>query len=68
MWSDELDGFYYHAWPEVHLDGRWIWMDPTLDQPLADATHIKLLNGGIESWPRLLPYLGQLEIEVLEVE
>ncbi len=68
VWSDELDGFYYHAWPEVHLDGRWIWMDPTLDQPLADATHLKLLNGGIESWPRLLPYLGQLEIEVLEIE
>ena len=42
-------------------------MDPTLGQPLADATHIKLLNGGIESWPRLLPYLGKLEIEVLEI-
>ena len=68
VWSDELEGFYYHAWPEVHLDGRWIWMDPTLDQPLADATHLKLLNGGIESWPQLLPYLGRLEIEVLEVE
>ncbi len=68
VWSDELEGFYYHAWPEVHLDGRWIWMDPTLDQPLADATHLKLLNGGIESWPQLLPYLRQLEIEVLEIE
>ncbi len=76
VWSDELEGFYYHAWPEVYLEvgpqGRpgpgWTWMDPTLGQPLADATHIKLLNGGIESWPQLLPYLGKLEIEVLEVE
>lgn len=74
VWSDELEGFYYHAWPEVFLDvtsqGRpdWYWMDPTLGQPLADATHIKLLNGGIESWPRLLPYLGKLEIEVLEID
>ena len=67
VWSDELDGFYYHAWPEVFL-GDWIWMDPTLDQQLADATHIKLANGGVEAWPRLLPYLGQLEIEVLDVE
>lgn len=66
VWSDELEGFYYHAWPEVHL-GDWVWMDPTLGQPLADATHIKLLNGGIESWPRLLPYLGKLEVEVLDV-
>ncbi|MCP3956548.1 MAG: transglutaminase domain-containing protein [bacterium] len=67
VWSDELEGFYYHAWPEVHL-GDWVWMDPTLDQPLADATHVKLLTGGIEQWPRLLPYLGKLEIEVLEIE
>ena len=67
VWSDELEGFYYHAWPEIHL-GDWVWMDPTLGQPLADATHIKLLNGGIEHWPRLLPYLGQLEIEVLDIE
>ncbi len=67
VWSDELDGFYYHAWPEVFL-GKWYWMDPTIDQPLADATHIKLLNGGIETWPRLLPFLGALEIEVLDVE
>ncbi len=85
VWSDELDGFYYHAWPEIYLDvapeGRpeyvapeersgpgWYWMDPTLGQPVADATHIKLLNGGIEAWPQLLPYLGKLEIEVLEIE
>ncbi len=66
VWSDELEGFYYHAWPEVYLDA-WYWMDPTLGQPLADATHIKLLNGGIETWPRLLPYLGKLEIEVIEI-
>jgi len=68
VWSDELEGFYYHAWPEVYLDGRWIWMDPTLDQPLADATHLELLTGGIESWPQLLPYLGRLQIEVSSVE
>ncbi len=76
VWSDELEGFYYHAWPEVYLGtadnersaAGWVWMDPTLGQPLADATHIKLLNGGIETWPRLLPYLGKLKIEVLEIE
>jgi hypothetical protein len=67
VWSDELDGFYYHAWPEVLLDGSWLWLDPTLGQAPADATHLKLLNGGIERWPRLVPYLGRLEIEVLEL-
>ncbi len=67
VWSDELDGFYYHAWPEIFLDD-WVWMDPTLDQRLADATHIKLASGGVETWPRLLPFLGKLELEVLDIE
>lgn len=72
VWSDELDGFYYHAWPEVFVepsagDGTWVRVDPTLGQPVADATHVKLLEGGIETWPRLLGYLGKLEIEVLEM-
>ncbi|MFH1176176.1 MAG: transglutaminase-like domain-containing protein [Acidobacteriota bacterium] len=66
-WSEELGGFGYHAWPEVFV-GRWVWVDPTLGQPVADATHLKLLAGGMESWPQLLSYLGQLQIEVLEVE
>jgi len=68
VWSDELGGFYYHAWPEVRVGDRWLWLDPTLGQPLADATHLKLLNGGIERWPQLLPYLGQLQVEVLSIE
>ncbi len=73
VWSDELEGFYYHAWPEIYLGddsygpSGWYGMDPTLGQPLADATHIKLLNGGIETWTRLLPYLGRLQIEILEI-
>lgn len=67
VWSDELGGFYYHAWPEVWA-GRWIWMEPTFGQPVADATHIKLLSGSLEKWPQLAAYLGQVEIEVLEAE
>lgn len=67
VWSEEFEGFYYHAWPEVFA-GRWIWMDPTLGQEVADATHVKLVTGDIERWPRLLPFLGKLQIEVLEVE
>ena len=67
VWSDDLNGFYYHAWPEVFV-GHWVPMDPTLGQEIADATHIKLLEGSIESWPKLTPYLGQLQVEILEVE
>lgn len=67
VWSNELDGFFYHAWPEVYV-GRWIPMDPTLGQLVADATHLKLLNGNIEKWPQLVPYIGQLQIEIVDVE
>lgn len=67
VWSDELGGFYYHAWPEVNVGG-WVPVDPTLGQPVADATHIKLLEGSVDHWPRLVPYLGQLNIEVVDVE
>jgi transglutaminase-like putative cysteine protease len=66
VWSDELAGFYYHAWPEVFV-GRWIPVDPTLGQPVADATHIKLLEGSVGQWPRLVPFLGQVKIDVLEI-
>ena len=41
-------------------------MDPTFGQQFADATHIKLVDGGPETWPRLLGYIGNLDIEVLE--
>lgn len=64
VYSDSVDGFGYHAWPEVFV-GNWIPIDPTLGQPLADATHLKLLNGGIDQWPRLVAYIGQAEIEIL---
>lgn len=66
VWSDELGGFYYHAWPEV-FTGEWLRLDPTLGQLRADATHLKLASGGIEDWPRLLPFLGKLEIEVVRM-
>ncbi len=67
VWSEELQGFYYHAWPEVFV-GQWVWMDPTFGQRVADATHVKLVVGDIERWPRLMAFLGRLHIEVLEVE
>ncbi len=73
VWSDEHQGFYYHAWPEVCIPlqngtTRWYWMDPTLGQPIADATHVKLVTGGVRNWFQLLPFMGKLQIEVLEQE
>ncbi|MBX3179574.1 MAG: transglutaminase domain-containing protein [Candidatus Hydrogenedentes bacterium] len=67
VYSDMLGGFGYHAWPEVY-HGEWYPIDPTLGQLAADATHIKLFNGGLDAWMQLAGYIGQMEIEVLEVE
>lgn len=66
VWSEELEAFAYHAWPEVFV-GRWIWMDPTFGQDVADATHLKLLTGDVMAWPRVTAYLGRLRLQVLEI-
>ncbi len=59
--------FFYHAWPEVYV-GKWIAVDPTLGQGIADATHIKLAEGGIESQVDIARLIGNIKIEVLGYE
>lgn len=65
------DAFYYHFWPEVYV-GKWIQMEPTLGQMEADATHILLSGGQLES-ESVLEYgegvirtLNRLRIRVIE--
>ena len=60
-------GFYFHQWATVWI-GRWIDVDPTFDQPVADATHIKLAEGDLFEQAKLLPVIGQLQVEVVEPE
>ncbi|MBD3169230.1 MAG: hypothetical protein GF307_07080 [candidate division Zixibacteria bacterium] len=57
--------FYYHAWPAVFL-GYWHQLDPTFGQHTADATHIQLLEGGIEKQTELVNVVGKLEVKVLD--
>lgn len=63
-WSTALESFGYHAWPEVYV-GRWIAMDPTFGEPTVSPTHIKLFTGGIDQWPRLMAYIGAIQLEIL---
>jgi hypothetical protein len=42
--------FGYHAWAEVELDGHWVQVDPTWNEPIADATHIALGRGEGDDW------------------
>ena len=58
--------FYYHAWPEVWL-GTWVPVDPTFGQFPADATHIKLVEGGLDRQTELIGVIGALKAEVVEV-
>jgi transglutaminase-like putative cysteine protease len=70
--------FYYHAWPEVYLTegsgiraeglGLWLPVDPTLNQFPADATHVRLARGGLDKQTVILPLMGKLTMDVLDVE
>ncbi len=57
--------FYYHAWPAVYLGG-WRPLDPTFGQDVADAAHIKFLDGGFERQADLLRMVGRVSITILE--
>jgi transglutaminase-like putative cysteine protease len=65
--------FYYHAWPEVYLAeghgrGMWLPVDPTLNQFPADGTHLRLARGGLDKQALILPLIGRLKIEILNLE
>jgi hypothetical protein len=63
-----LDGiFYYHAWPEVWLDG-WVAVDPTFGQFPADAAHLRLVSGGLARQLELVRLVGRLGVEVVATE
>ena len=57
--------FFYHAWTEVYL-GEWISMDPTLNQMPTDATHIKLVHGGLERQTNIIALIGKLKLKILD--
>lgn len=61
-----MDGyFYYHAWNKVWV-GRWVEVDPTFNQIIADATHITLEEGGLKDWAKIMDLVGNIEIKVVE--
>lgn len=61
-YSPAVDGFGWHAWAEVHAAGRWYSTDPMWGQPVADATHIKLADGGPLQQVRIIMLLGKLKV------
>jgi hypothetical protein len=62
---DGGEGLYFHAWPEVWV-GQWVTVDPTLNEPIADATHIKFAQGTLEQQFRIVGFLGRLKAKMLD--
>ncbi len=48
--------------------GLWLPVDPTLNQFPADATHLRLARGGLDKQTVILPLMGRLTLDVLDVE
>jgi len=68
-----LKGFGYHMWIETYINRRWVALDPTFDQSVVDAVHIKLADSslqGVSPFEAFVPIArvaGKLEIEPLEL-
>ena len=64
-YADREPAFGYHAWAEVELDGHWVPVDPTWNQVVADATHIRLAEGDSDQWHAAA---GKIELWVSDFE
>ena len=63
-----VDGrFFYHAWPEVYLDG-WVAVDPTFGQLPADAAHLRFTIGGLARQVELVQLIGRLSLDVVSTK
>jgi len=58
VYSAEHGGFLYHTWAESCVGGAWVSVDPTFGQAMADATHIKIVEG--ETPEDLMPLVGMI--------
>jgi transglutaminase-like putative cysteine protease len=57
--------FAWHAWNELWL-GEWVSADAVFEQLPADATHVKLIEGGPERHLELAELVGKLDFAVME--
>jgi hypothetical protein len=65
LYAPEGRGFAYHAWVEAYV-GKWVMMDPTWNERLANPTHIALARGDlIQQVSALHRVMGKMKIEVV---
>jgi hypothetical protein len=69
VYSEQFNGFLYHSWTESLVGSHWQVVDPTFGQAVADATHIKLIEGeNLADLMPLMDWVGKVKIRVLDVE
>ena len=71
VYTDSIDpqgSFYYHAWPVVWLGDAWVPVDPTFGQFPADATHLQIVEGGLDQQVDLVGVIGRLSLRVEQAE
>jgi len=67
--------FYFHMWLEVYVgNGKWVAIDPTYDETVLDAAHIKLSEGILDDEGKLkimldvLSYFRKVEVQIFKLE
>jgi hypothetical protein len=74
VYSQPDQAFAYHMWNETWIKDRWVPLDATLGRGGIGAAHIKLTDSslaGAGAYSTFLPVLkvmGQLELEILDVQ
>jgi hypothetical protein len=74
VYVSAAQGFGYHMWNEVWIDGRWMPLDATIGQGHIGAAHLKLGHsnlkaaGAFGTFLSVAQVIGQLKIEILEVQ
>jgi len=74
VYSQATQSFVFHMWDELWTGQRWIPLDATLGRGGIGAAHLKLTDSnlaGAAAYSCFLPVaqvIGQLKIEILEVE
>ncbi|WP_171818281.1 transglutaminase-like domain-containing protein [Pyxidicoccus fallax] len=56
--EDQVPALYWHEWVEAYV-GEWTQLDPTFNQPVADATHFAF---GEEGNAEITPLIGALKV------
>ncbi|MGE3819690.1 MAG: transglutaminase family protein, partial [Isosphaeraceae bacterium] len=73
VYAEQLGGFGFHLWNEVHVNRRWVAIDSSFDQEAVDAVHVKLADSsldGVAPFEVFLPIVrvfGKMSLEPIEI-